>query len=594
MKLNSIGAILTETGVDFSVWAPQADKVEVLLPEVYNMQKQERGYFRVSVNGLKEGALYKFRINSQAELPDPASRYQPEGPHGPSQVMSSHFPWTDEKWDGIPFTEMVIYELHVGTFTPEGTFAAIESHLPRLKDLGVNAIELMPIAQFPGKRNWGYDGVGVFAPQNSYGRENSPTELKKLIDACHAHGIAVILDVVYNHAGPEGNYLPQWGPYFQDKYKTPWGDALNFDGAGSNEVRNFFLENARQWIEEYHFDGLRLDATHAIFDTSARPFLGQLSDLVHELGRRSNRKTFVIAENDNNDCRILKSPEAGGLGMDGQWLDDFHHCVHAFLVGEKQGYYADYGDRQQLVDVLQRAVLFEGQYSPYRQRSHGNDYSEVSRDRLVMCTHNHDQIGNRARGERLSSLLPPHKMKAAAAWLFLVGGLPLIFMGEEVGETAPFLYFVDHTEEKLLQAVREGRAQEFKSFSWQGDIPDPAAESTFNASRPDWSKMASNEGQSHFEFYKRLIAYSKILRKERHFENGVTAKLINDEQVIVLSTQIPGDALQMYLSLSDNRQNISLSGKNLRVAFSSLDESKGHPTADSFSLAPFEAVVLRE
>jgi maltooligosyltrehalose trehalohydrolase len=594
MKLKSLGATLTETGVDFTVWAPNAVQVEVLLPAVFNMEKTDQGYFKASVPGVKEGALYKFRVDSHVELPDPASRSQPDGPLGPSQVVSRDFTWTDQKWAGVNLEEMVIYELHVGTFTREGTFAGIESHLPRLKELGINAIELMPIAQFSGARNWGYDGVGFFATQNSYGHKNPVLELKKLINACHGQGIAVILDVVYNHAGPEGNYLPLWGPYFQDKYKTPWGEALSYDGPKSDEVRNYFLENARQWIEEFHFDGLRLDATHAIFDTSARPFLGQLSDLVRELGRNSNRVTFVIAENDNNDSRILKSTQSGGAGMDGQWLDDFHHCVHAFLTGEKQGYYADYGDRHQLVEVFKRGLCYEGQYSPYRERSHGNDYSEISRGRLVMCTHNHDQIGNRARGERLASLLPPHKMKAATSWLFLLGGLPLIFMGEEIGETAPFYYFVDHTDKKLLQAVQEGRAKEFQSFSWQGEVPDPGAETTFMASRPDWSKIDSPQGQETFEFYKRLIKFSKRLRQERTFEKGVTVDLINNEQVIALSTQTPGKTLQMYFSICDEMQKVPVGKKGLRKIYTYLAETTDQVAGDYLTLAPFETVVLGE
>ncbi|RYZ67410.1 MAG: malto-oligosyltrehalose trehalohydrolase, partial [Proteobacteria bacterium] len=442
------------------LWSPESKSVELQLkksgasksePAFISMDRDELGYFKVLVPDAAAGDRYKFRLNKKESYPDPASRFQPNGPHEDSEVVDSKFEWTDQAWRGQDLKEIVIYELHVGTFSEAGTFKGIAEKIPHLKEMGLNAIEIMPIAQFAGKRNWGYDGVGLFAAHNTYGgTENPVTALKSLINECHANGISVFLDVVYNHIGPEGNYLPKFGPYFQSKYKTPWGDALNFDGDWSDEVRHFFLQNARQWLEEFHFDGLRLDAVHAIFDTSARPFLEDLTRLKKEIEAQRKIPLHLIAESEANDSRILMPYEEGGLALDGQWADDLHHVVHTLTTGEHDGYYSDYGKLEQLATVFQDGVVFHGEFSEARHRSHGRRYDKIERTRLVVCSQNHDQIGNRMKGERLLTLTNFEKQKLAAACALLSPGLPLLFMGEEFAETAPFLYFIDHTDKDLL------------------------------------------------------------------------------------------------------------------------------------------------
>lgn len=590
MRTHAIGAHVQKDGTLFRVWAPFAKKVEVLTPEAHEMQREDRGYYSLFVNGIKDRDLYKFRLNDQQEFPDPASRFQPEGVHGPSQVLDPEFPWTDQKWKGLPLEELVIYEFHVGSFTSQGTFSAVMPHLRRLKDLGVNAIEIMPVAQFPGTRNWGYDGVGLFAPQSSYGdQEISPVELKKLVNSCHEIGLAVILDVVYNHLGPEGNYLSQWGPYFQEKYRTPWGAAVNFDGPGSDEVRNFFLENARQWIEDYHMDGLRLDAIHAIVDMSSVPFLSQLSDLVHELGSKAGRTVHVIAESESNDSRILMPTIQGGLGMDAQWADDLHHAIHALLTHEHRGYYSDYGKAKQLAQIYKQGVLFQGEYSEYRQRSHGRSYKNISRHRLVVCTQNHDQVGNRAQGERLSTLTSKNKLKAGVAWVFLSGGLPLLFMGEEIAENAPFLYFVEPGDDKLLEAVREGRKNEFSEFHDGGDIPDPGSKRSLLKSRPRWERLQTDlEAREMHAYYKKLILLSKWIRKEKFFDSDhLQVRLSPDESLLSVEGHSSGEGLHMYFSLSETSQEIVLPQGKLEILFES-------EPFEGKTLKPFGVVVLRE
>jgi maltooligosyltrehalose trehalohydrolase len=424
---------------------------------------------------------YAFALDDGEPLADPVSRSQPRGVHGPSCVVDpAAFQWTDCGWRGVDRPDLVFYELHVGTFTAAGTFEAIIEMLPRLRDLGVTAVELMPVAQFPGARNWGYDGVFSYAPQSSYG---GPEALRALIDAAHAHGLAVVLDVVYNHLGPEGNILGHYAPYFTDRYCTPWGDALNFDGPDCDEVRRYFIDNALHWISEYHLDGLRLDAVHAICDASATPFLAELAAAFHALGKQLDRHIHLFPESDSNDPRLVRPSERGGLDHDAVWCDDFHHAVHAALTGERDGYYADFGDTADIAKSLSDRFVFDGRYSQYRRRRHGASASDVARDRFVVCVQNHDQVGNRARGERLSVLVSPARQRLAAALLLLSPYLPLLFMGEEYGETQPFLYFVDHHDVGLLRAVREGRQREFASFGWDVDVPDPGAPATFDACR---------------------------------------------------------------------------------------------------------------
>ncbi|HSL91611.1 MAG TPA: malto-oligosyltrehalose trehalohydrolase, partial [Candidatus Limnocylindrales bacterium] len=395
---------------------------------------------------------------------------------------------------------------HVGTFTPEGTFEAILPRLDSLRDLGVTAIELMPVAQFPGNRNWGYDGAYPFAAQNSYG---GPEGLQMLVDACHLWGMAVSLDVVYNHLGPEGNYLADFGPYFTDRYCTPWGAAVNFDGPHSDEVRRFFLENALYWLSDFRVDALRIDAIHGILDFSAYPFLAELADTVRGLASRENRKIHLIPESDLNDVRAISPREKGGYGLDAQWNDDFHHALHALLTGERKGYYRDFGGLEDLAKAHSEGFVYSGQYSGYRKRRHGSPSRDVPAERLVVFSQNHDQAGNRPGGERLTGLVSFEALKLAAGLVLLSPFLPLLFMGEEYGETAPFLYFISHSDPPLIEAVRKGRLKEFAALRWEGEPPDPQDEGTFLRSRLDHGLAEGGHHRVLREYYRELIRLRK-------------------------------------------------------------------------------------
>jgi maltooligosyltrehalose trehalohydrolase len=470
------------------------------------MRRHAAGYYRAELDNVPPGARYFYRVTcgdgSRLQRPDPASRSQPDGVHGASRVLPVDFTWNDHGWCGLPLSRYVIYELHVGTFSAEGTFDAVARHLDELADLGITALELMPVCQFPGERNWGYDGTYPFAVQESYGGARG---LKHLIDACHRKGLAVVLDVVYNHLGPEGNYLRDFAPYFTDFYRTPWGEAVNFDGPESDEVRRYFIQNALQWVGEFHVDALRLDAVHAILDFSARPFLEQLGLAVRREAEASNRRIHLIAESALNDTRIIRPRELGGFNLDAQWNDDFHHSLHTALTGEGDGYYRDFNGLEDLARAWRDGYVYTGQYSPYRRRSHGNPSRNVPARRLVVFSQNHDQVGNRAQGERLAALVSFEKQKQAAGLVLLSPFVPLIFMGEEYGETAPFLYFVSHADPDLVQAVREGRRREFAAFAWRADPPDPQDERTFLRSKLN---RRLQEGGSHRvlrDFYRELL-----------------------------------------------------------------------------------------
>jgi maltooligosyltrehalose trehalohydrolase len=509
----SLGAsYLGEGRSRFLVWAPLADRVEVRLVSpreaLLPLQKDERGYFSAVIAGMEPGCLYYYRLNGQQDFPDPASRFQPQGVHGPSQVVDPRFSWDDDHWSGLPLRDYVIYELHVGTFSPEGTFDAVIPYLDELKELGLTALELMPAAQFPGERNWGYDGVYPYAAQNSYG---GPQGLKRLVNACHQRGLAVVLDVVYNHLGPEGNYLAAYGPYFTQRYLTPWGPALNFDGPESDEVRRFFIGNALFWGYEYHIDALRLDALHAIVDLSPHPFVAELAETVRRARERWNRKFYLMAESDLNDVRLVRSSDLGGYGLDGHWNDDFHHALHTLLTGEQTGYYADFGRLEQLAKAWREGFIYSGEYSPYRRRHHGSSSRELSAERLVVFAQNHDQVGNRLEGERLSQLVSFEALKLAAGVVLLSPFLPLLFMGEEYGEVAPFWYFVSHSDPALIEAVRQGRKEEFGAFEWLGEPPDPQGEETFSRAKLDHRLRRQGKHKVLLEFHRELLGLREEL-----------------------------------------------------------------------------------
>jgi maltooligosyltrehalose trehalohydrolase len=512
---STLGAMPTaEGGTRFRVWAPRAERVEVrVLEPVEKVVELEResgpdreGHFSATVDDVAAGALYLYRLHRAGgevvERPDPASRHQPRGVHGASQVVHPDHPWSAGDWRGLALDEHVLYEIHVGTFTAEGTFEAVIGHLDELVELGVTALELMPVAQFPGEWNWGYDGVFPFAVQASYG---GPAGLRRLVDAAHRKGLAVVLDVVYNHLGPEGNVLADFGPYFTDRYRTPWGDAINYDGADSDAVRRFFVENAVHWISEYRLDGLRCDAVHAIVDNSERTFLEELVTAVHEEAEHQGRRVHLFAESANNTLAFLRTPEHGGAGFDGQWSDDFHHALHTLLTGEDAGYYRDFGRLEQLARAYREGFVYSGQYSPFRRRRHGVSGREVAARRFVVFAQNHDQTGNRAAGERLATLVDGERLKLAAGAVLLAPYVPLLFMGEEWGETRPFQYFVSHGDPELVAAVRLGRAEEFAAFADEGEVADPQDEATFTRSRLDRSLAARPEKAALRALYRELL-----------------------------------------------------------------------------------------
>jgi maltooligosyltrehalose trehalohydrolase len=518
-----IGATFEEDGrCSFCVWAPKHNQVDLHLLTPYEqwipMQPHGQGYFTVVVDAVAPGSKYFYHING-VDRPDPASRLQPEGVHGPSQVMSSNFEWTDQVWRGLPLDTYIFYEIHVGTFTAEGTFDAIIPRLDDLLDLGINAIELMPIAQFPGGRNWGYDGVYHYAVQNSYG---GPEGLRRLVNACHERGLAVVLDTVYNHFGPEGSYVGEFGYYFSDCYSSPWGSCLNFDDAHSDDVRRFFLQNALYWFIDFHVDALRLDATDHILDFSSHTFLQQLSAAVHQESIRSGRNLHLIAENAQNDSRLVLPYTQGGYGMDAQWNDEFHHALRTLLTQDRRQYYIDFGSLDDLVKAFREGFVFTGQYSQRRKRSLGTPSMHIPPEQFVVFTQNHDHVGNRAFGERLGHLLTLDEVKMAAAAVILSPYLPLLFMGEEYNETSPFLFFVDFSDPDLIRAVREGRKREFSHFLGEADtIPDPEAEATFLQSKLHYDLRHEGDHAHLRDFYKRLIYLRKNIPALSHLNKDM-------------------------------------------------------------------------
>jgi maltooligosyltrehalose trehalohydrolase len=489
----------------FRVWAPMAQRVDVEVDGAcFPLTGSEGGWWAADVPTARPGSEYAFCLDGGEPLPDPRSPWQPHGVHGPSRVIDHPaFPWQDQRWQAAPLAAAVIYELHVGTFTPAGTFEGAIARLDHLVDLGITHVELMPVNEFSGSRGWGYDGVDLYAPHHAYG---GPQGLKRLIDACHARGLAVLLDVVYNHLGPAGNYLSRFGPYFTDRYATPWGPAVNLDGPHSHEVRRFFCDNALMWLRDYHCDGLRLDAVHALVDTSAVHFLEQLAAEVDALAAHLGRHLVLIAESDLNDPRVVRPSEVGGYGLDAQWSDDFHHALHAVLTGERDGYYTDFGAFADLAKALEQAFVYDGRFSAFRRRPHGRPPTGLVGHRFLGYLQNHDQIGNRATGDRSSHLLSPGRLKIAAALVLTAPFIPLLFQGEEWSASAPFLYFTDHEDAALGQAVTRGRREEFAAFGWDPEaVPDPQARTTFERSQLNWGELAREPHAELLDWHRRLL-----------------------------------------------------------------------------------------
>ena len=535
----------------FTVWAPEAKTVAVVLKKYEDpfRLEQQGAYWEATIEGVIPGDLYQYIVDGEGPLPDPASLSQPMGVHSWSQVLDQKaFSWTDQSWKGRETRDMILYELHTGTFTQEGTFQGITAKLDHLEELGINTIEIMPIAQFPGSRNWGYDGVYPYAVQDSYG---GVAGLKQLVNTCHQRGFAVILDVVYNHLGPEGNYLPAYGPCFTDKYHTPWGSAINFDDAYSDGVREFFLQNALMWLRDFHIDGLRLDAVHEIIDRGAVHFLEELSRRVNELEEECGRRLVIIAESDLNDARLVRDLP-NGFGLEAQWVDDFHHCVHTVLTGEKAGYYMDYGTIELLEKSFRQAFVYDGSYSVFRKKRIGNSPQGLPPDRFVVSVQNHDQVGNRLLGERLSTLVSFEKQKLAAGLLLLAPYVPMLFMGEEFGAGEPFRYFISHGDEDLVRAVREGRRKEFEYFNHSAaEFPDPQAETSFQESKLDWNFKNKKPQSILFSFYKELIQ----LRKKgtfRPLSEGVETQ--SDTRSEILRVRASSGALSAWFNFGKQEQ----------------------------------------
>ena len=554
------GADLSGDGkCTFTVWAPHRKRVQVCFQAPHarrvDLERIEGGYWQAGVADVEAGADYTILLDEQVERPDPVSHFQPEGVHGPSRIIDhSDYTWDDSIWLGIPLEKMVIYEVHIGTFTTAGTFEAAIERLDELARLGVNAIEIMPVAQFPGERNWGYDGVYPYAVQNSYG---GPVEFKRFIDACHGKGIAVILDVVYNHMGPQGNYLRDFGPYFSGRYRTPWGEAINFDDAYCDQVRDFFFENALFWLRHYHIDALRLDALHAISDEGARHFVEELVRRVKAFRGSTGRPRYLIGESDLNDVRLIEPLRRGGYGLDAQWSDDFHHSLHALLTAEDRGYYRDFGQVGDLEKAIREGFVYDWRYSKHRKRHHGSNSKKRPAEQFVVCIQNHDQIGNRMLGERLSKLVDFESLKLAAGAVLLSPYVPLLFMGEEYAEDAPFQYFVSHTDEDLIEAVRRGRADEFKAFEWKGECPDPQDTETFERSVLKWAKRRSGRHALMLEFYRRLIAirnrYPDYVSKK-----GLRVRSLSEKHVLIWRRKFVGHKLQCIMNFSESERQFRI------------------------------------
>lgn len=573
------GATVEPDGsVTFSVWAPRASSLAVRIIEggveragairaELPLERDEQGVWSVRAGQEKAraGDDYLFVLPDIGARPDPVSRWQPAGVHAPSRIVDPNaFTWTDQTWRGRSRGDLIIYELHVGTFTPEGTFAGVIGKLPYLRELGVTAVELMPVAAFPGTRNWGYDGVYLYAPHEAYG---GPNGLKRLVDACHQHGLALVLDVVYNHLGPEGNYLADFGGYFSDRYRTPWGGALNFDGPDSDEVRRFFVDNALYWLTEYHVDGLRLDAIHGIFDVGARPILREIADRFHAEAQRLGRSACLIGESDLNDPRVFRDAERGGYGLDAQWSDDFHHALHAVLTGARRGYFADFGEMGQLAKAIKESFVYDGQYAPHRRRRHGAPAARDAGEHFVIFIQNHDQVANGYQGRRLAEVAGPERQKVAAALLFSTPGLPLLFQGEERADPAPFDYFTSHTDPALAQAVRDGRHAEYLHLLEEGADArdstvwaDPQDEATFQRSKLRWDVVDDAAHADMLAFYGRLISLRRRLPAMHNNRKDLTRVHHDDVQRwIAIERRDPsGSAVVTVANLGDRPVDLPL------------------------------------
>ncbi len=588
----------------FEVWAPGRQRVDLLLVghpgaaapggDVAGipMEPGPGGWWRAEVQGLAAGSRYWYSLDGGPPRPDPRSPWQPEGVDGPSATVDhGAFRWHDGHWQGFDFPHAIIYELHVGTFSPEGTFEGAISRLGHISALGANAVELMPVAEASGKRGWGYDGAQLWAPHHAYG---GPVGLKRLVDACHRRGLAVILDVVYNHLGPVGNYLPEFGPYFTDRYQTPWGWAVNFDGPGSHEVRDYVVANALMWLRDYHFDGLRLDAVHAVFDESALHILEELAAAVSQLSAQLGRELWLVAESDRNDPRLVRPRSSFGYGLSACWDDDFHHALHAVLTGERDGYYADFGRLGQLAKALESTYVYDGQFSAFRQRRQGRPVGDLPSSCFVGYLQDHDQVGNRPLGSRMATLVSPDLVRVGLALVLLGPLVPMVFQGEEWGASTPFFYFTDHADPGLGEAVREGRLREhpLPPGISPDRVPGPQDEATFLRSKLDWSERAREPHRSVLDWCRQLISLRRQVPDFRAGERSATGVAYDEEgRWLVLHR----GGCHVAVNFAGTPRDLPVpAGPPLRVALASrpLPLAEGSLVAGSVALPPSSVAVL--
>lgn len=570
----------------FAVWAPLPSKVELQLNgKLLPMSRNGNGWWMAEVPDAKAGDNYGFILDGSGPFPDPRSPWQPQGVYKLSRLLDENaFHWSRRTFQAAPLASAVIYELHIGTFTPNGTFLSVIERLDHLVALGVTHVELMPVVEFSGNYGWGYDGVDLFAPHHACG---APDDLKKLVDACHARGMAVILDVVYNHLGPSGNYLAKFGPYFTKKFTSPWGEGINFDGPDSGEVRRFFCDNALMWLRDFHFDALRLDAVHGILDTSAVHFLEQLKIEVEKLSAQLGRHLALIPESDLNDPRLLWTRERGGFQLDSQWSDDFHHALHTVLTGERTGYYSDFGSLAALAKALRHAFVYDGIFSEHRRRVHGRSTEGMSGHRFLGYLQNHDQVGNRARGDRSSQLMSPGKLKIGAAFVLTSPFLPMLFQGEEWGARTPFCYFTDHQDPELAKAVCEGRRREFVAFGWKPeDIADPQARETFEQSKLNWDELSKPAHAEILDWHKRLI---QLRRAEPDLSDGEmkNVQVTFDEKECWLVMK--RGSISVVCNFSERAQRIPISAGTAMILLASEKEIQ---TGNGFAEMPPESILI--
>ncbi len=604
-----IGAFYSNNTTYFTVWAPQKDSMFLHIIKPHDrkieMQKDKKGYFIVALKEAKPGWQYYYRPNDEKDVADVASNFQPEDTLGPSEIVDHNaYKWNDKDWKGVPQQDMVFSEIHVGTFTGDGTFEAIIPYLNDIAESGINAIELMPVGQFSGHKNWGYDGTYPYAVHLSYG---GPEGLKKLVDACHQKGIAVFLDVVYNHVGPEGNNFEEYAPYFSKRYQVPWGTAINFDDEYCDGVREYFSENAIYWFDKFHIDGLRLDAVHEIYDRNAINFWQILHDKIKFLEQQVGRRLYIMAESDFNSPKVTKHPDDGGMGFDAQWLDDFHHILYVLLDPAGQNRYKDFGMMEQLAKVYTDGFIHSGEWVGFRNRTHGASSAGVPGYNFVVFNMNHDQVGNRIKGERLSMLVSFEKQKLAAAALMLSPYIPLLFMGEEYGEDTPFYFFVSHHNKDAVKGVQEGRKEEFTKFGLKEgeNFPDPAADEIFNACKLQWNKRKEGKYKIILEWNKMLIQLRRTNSILHNFnKSNVKAIPLGQEGLIIHRQTDDGrEHLFCCLNISDKELTYTLPpyAKQYKKLIDSKEQQwmwdeKSDPYPDEIGneeikLKPFSVVV---